>query len=63
MKKNKIVRLIVLIVLLCPGSLWARLVSDQEAEKAARKWAGLEQTKINQRLAQTPFSYITPFPR
>ena len=62
MKKNKIVRLIVLIVLLCPGSLWARLVSDQEAEKAARQWAGLEQTRINQRLTQTPFSFYSISP-
>ncbi len=62
MRKNKIIWLIFLIGLLCPSSLFARLVSDQEAEKAARQWAGLEQTRINQQLTQTPFSFYSISP-
>ncbi|MBI5586281.1 MAG: C10 family peptidase [Deltaproteobacteria bacterium] len=62
MRKNRIVFLIFLFGLLCPGSLWARPVSDLEAEKAARHWARLEQTKTNQRLPQTPFSFDSILP-
>ena len=50
------------ILILCPGSLWARPVEISEAERAARRWVGLEQGRPERRLSQTPFSFSSIAP-
>ncbi len=54
--------LVVFLLVLSPCLLSARLVEDLEAEKAARVWVGLENSKRNQRLTQTDFAFHALFP-